>query len=65
VESRDAAIVAMGIDPEAPAAPQGAAPEKPQNGGNRLVKALGKVNPFRKRPKHDTVEDAKTPLRKD
>ena len=63
VEAREAAIVAMGIDPQAPVAPQGTAPEKPQNGGNRLVKALGKV--FHKRPKPDTAEDAKTPLRKD
>jgi hypothetical protein len=41
------------------------APEKPQNGGNRFVKALGKVNPFRRRPKHDAVEGAKSSLKKD
>lgn len=31
------------------AGPPDAAPEKPRNGGNRFVKALGKVNPFRRR----------------
>jgi serine/threonine-protein kinase len=61
--AREAAVVAIGIDPESPIAPQGAAPEKPQNGGNRFVKAIGKV--FRKRPKHDTTEADKTPLKKD
>jgi serine/threonine-protein kinase len=65
VEAREAAVAAIGIDPESPIAPQGAAPEKPQNGGNRFVKALGKVNPFRKRTKHDTVEADKTSLKKD
>jgi len=65
VEAREAAIAAIGIDPESPIAPQVAAPEKPQNGGNRFVKALGKVNPFRRRPKHYVAEDAKTSLKKD
>jgi serine/threonine-protein kinase len=65
VESREAAAVALGIDPESPIAPPGIAPEKPPNGGNRFVKALGKVNPFRKRPKHDTVDAAQTSLKKD
>jgi hypothetical protein len=64
--------------PEAPARPaeletasdlaatsQEAAPEKTQNTGNRFVRALGKVNPFRKRTKHDAGETAKTPLKKD
>jgi hypothetical protein len=64
-EAREAAIAAIGIDPESPITPPGAAPEKPQNGGNRFVKALGKVNPFRRRPKHETVEGAKTSLQKD
>ena len=64
-EAREAAIAAIGIDPESPITPPGAAPEKPQNGGNRFVKALGKVNPFRRRPKHYVSEDAKTSLKKD
>jgi serine/threonine-protein kinase len=65
VDIGEAAIAAIGIDPESPIAPRGVAPEKPQNGGNRFVKALGKVNPFRRRPKHDAVEGAKTSLQKD
>jgi hypothetical protein len=65
MDTADAAIAALGIDPESPIAPPGAAPEKPQNGGNRFVKALGKVNPFRRRPKHYAVEGAKTSLKKD
>jgi hypothetical protein len=65
VEAREAAIAAMGIDPESPIAPPGVAPEKPQTGGNRFVKALAKVNPFRRRPKHDAVEGATTSLKKD
>ena len=65
MDTADAAIAAIGIDPESPIAPPGAAPEKPQNGGNRFVKALGKVNPFRRRPKQYAVEGAKTSLKKD
>jgi serine/threonine-protein kinase len=65
VDAGEAAIAAIGIDPESPIAPRGVAPEKPQNGGNRFVKVLGKVNPFRRRPKHDVVEGAKTSLEKD
>jgi hypothetical protein len=65
VEAREAAIAAMGIDPESPIAPPGVAPEKPQTGGNRFVKALAKVNPFRRRPKHDAAEGATTSLKKD
>jgi hypothetical protein len=65
VEAPGAAIAAIGIDAESPIAPPGAAPEKPQNGGNRFVKALGKVNPFRRRPKHYTAESAETSLKKD
>lgn len=34
-------------------APAEAAPDKPQTSGNRFVRALGKVNPFRKPSKHD------------
>ena len=33
------------------------APANPQNGGNRLVRALGKVNPFRKRTKADSSKE--------
>lgn len=44
---------------------QEAAPEKARNAGNRFVRALGKVNPFRKRTKPDAGEAAKTPLKKD
>jgi hypothetical protein len=65
VEAREASIAAIGIDPESPITPSVVAPEKPQNGGNRFVKALGKVNPFRRRPKHYVAEDAKTSLKKD
>jgi serine/threonine-protein kinase len=65
VVSGEAAIAAIGIDPESPITPPGVAPEKPQNGGNRFVKALGKVNPFRRRPKHYTAEGAETSLKKD
>jgi hypothetical protein len=42
-----------------------AGPAKPQNAGNRFVRALGKLNPFRKGTKYDAGETAKTPLRKD
>jgi hypothetical protein len=65
VEAREAAIAAIGMDPESPIAPPGVAPERPQNAGNRFVKALGKVNPFRRRPKHYTAESAETSLKKD
>jgi serine/threonine-protein kinase len=65
VDSGEGATAAIGIDPRSPIAPPGVAPEKPQNGGNRFVKALGKVNPFRRRPKHYVSEDAKTSLKKD
>ena len=47
------------------ATPQDAAGAKPQNTGNRFVRALGKVNPFRKAAKHDAGDPAKTPLKKD
>jgi hypothetical protein len=65
VDSGQGAIAAIGIDPESPIAAPGVAPEKPQTGGNRFVKALGKVNPFRRRPKHYVAEDAKSSLKKD
>jgi hypothetical protein len=45
------AAVPLAIAPASTIAPPASAtPEKPQ-GGNRLTKALGKVNPFRKRTK--------------
>jgi serine/threonine protein kinase len=50
--------------PELATTSQEAAPAKPQNSGNRFVRALGKLNPFRKGTKYD-AEAAKTPLRKD
>jgi hypothetical protein len=65
VEAREAAITAIGIDPESPIGPPMVAPEKPQNGGNRFVKALGKVNPFRRRPKRYVADDAKSSPKKD
>src|ERR1035438_10719254 len=52
VDSGKGAIAAIGIDPRSPIAPPGVAPEKPQTGGNRFVKALGKVNPFPRRAPH-------------
>jgi len=48
--------------PESPA-PQEAAPAKAPSVGSRLVKALGKVNPFHKGAKHDTPDPAKAPLK--
>jgi eukaryotic-like serine/threonine-protein kinase len=54
-----------GSTPEPATTTQGAAPAKSPNSGNRFVRALGKVNPFRKAPKHDDSEPAKTPLKKD
>ena len=42
--------------------PQEATPPKPPNTGNRFIRALGKVNPFRKTAK---TEASKTPLKKD
>jgi serine/threonine-protein kinase len=63
--AHEAAMAAIGMDPESPIAPAAAAPERPQNGGNRFVKALGKVNPFRRRPKRYVVEGAKSSLKKD
>jgi eukaryotic-like serine/threonine-protein kinase len=47
------------------AAPQEAAPEKPRNAGNRFVRALGKLNPFRRGTKPDAGEASKTPLEQD
>ena len=51
--------------PELDAPSQAAVPAKPQNSGNRFVRALGKVNPFRRRMKHDPGEAAKAQLKKD
>ena len=42
--------------------PQEAAPPRPPGTGNRFIRALGKVNPFRKGAK---PEASKTPLKKD
>ncbi len=44
---------------------QEAAPAQPQNSGNRFVRALSKVNPFRRGTKHDAGKTAKTQLKKD
>jgi eukaryotic-like serine/threonine-protein kinase len=49
--------------PELATTSQEVTPETPQNAGNRFVRALGKVNPFHKRTKHDPGEAAKTPLK--
>ncbi len=65
VEAREVPAAAVGIDAAPANTLQGAAPEKLQNSGNRFVRALGKVNPFRRRPKHDTVEAGKRSLKKD
>jgi hypothetical protein len=51
--------------PEPQPAPDAAAAEKPQSGGNSLSRALGKVNPFRRKAKYDTSEAAQAPLKKD
>jgi serine/threonine-protein kinase len=51
--------------PDAPPAPDPATAEKPQSTGNPLARALGKVNPFRKKAKYDTSEAAQTPVKKD
>ena len=56
---------AAGSDPEPATTSQEAAPQKPQNTGNRFVRALGKLNPFRKGTKQDAGEAVKTPLKKD
>jgi len=55
---------AAGSDPEPATIPQEAAPQKPQNTRNRFIRALGKLNPFRKGTKQDAVEAVKTPLKK-
>ena len=48
--------------PESPApAPEEAAPAKSPSVGSRLVKALGRVNPFHKTAKRDPADPAKTP----
>jgi hypothetical protein len=52
-------------EPEAGTTSPEAAPQKPQNTGNRFVRALGKLNPFHKGTKQDTGEAVKTPLKKD
>ncbi|MGP8244823.1 MAG: serine/threonine-protein kinase [Bryobacteraceae bacterium] len=45
-------------------APEDAAPAKPRKAGNRLVRALEKMNPFHKTAKYDAGEAAKTPADK-
>jgi hypothetical protein len=47
-----------------PSAPDSAA-EKPQKPGHRFVRALGKINPFRKGSKDDAVDPSKVPVKKD
>ena len=47
--------------PDLPAPTQENALAKPQNTGNRFVRALGKVNPFRKTPKYVAPDPAGTP----
>jgi eukaryotic-like serine/threonine-protein kinase len=56
---------AVSTAPELATTSQEAGPAKPQNAGNRFVRALGKLNPFRRGTKYDAGEAAKTPLRKD
>jgi hypothetical protein len=51
--------------PDLSTTPQEAAAPKPQDTGNRFVRALGKLNPFRRAAKRDAGETAKTPLKKD
>uniref|UniRef100_Q01S38 non-specific serine/threonine protein kinase n=1 Tax=Solibacter usitatus (strain Ellin6076) TaxID=234267 RepID=Q01S38_SOLUE len=46
-----------------PPAPQEAAPAKSPSVGSRLVKALGRVNPFHKTPKPAPSDPAKAPLK--
>ena len=58
----DVPAVIANTPPEPPPLPE-AAPAKPAGAGNRFVRALGKVNPFRKGAKHDTADPAKTPLK--
>jgi hypothetical protein len=64
-QAEGAAAAAAGSDPEPATTPQEAAPQKPQNNGNRFIRALGKLNPFRKGTKQDAGEAVKTPLKKD
>jgi hypothetical protein len=65
VEAPEAAARAVSGSADELAAPQDAAPEKPRNAGNRFIRALGKLNPFRKGTKHDDGEASKTPLEQD
>jgi serine/threonine-protein kinase len=67
VEAPEAAAgtAVLGAAPDLAPGPQEAAAEKPRNAGNRFVRALGKVNPFRKRTKPDAGGAAQTPLKKD
>jgi hypothetical protein len=58
------AILSIAPEPP-PTTAQEAAPVKPPASGNRFVRALGKVNPFRRATKHDAGNSLKTPLKKD
>ena len=60
----EAPSVVPPADPDVPAADQ-AAPPKPSSVGSRLVRALGKVNPFHKGTKQNNDAPANTPLKKD
>lgn len=46
------------VPPDEPPATQQAAPAEPQKNGNRLVRALGKMNPFRKRGAGESAKPA-------
>jgi serine/threonine-protein kinase len=56
---------AAGSDNESTTPSQEVAPLKPQNTGNRFIRAIGKLNPFRKGTKQEAGEAVKTPLKKD
>jgi serine/threonine-protein kinase len=58
------AVLSIAPEPARTSA-QEAVPAKPPNAGNRFVRALGKVNPFRRSTKHDAGNALKTPLKKD
>jgi hypothetical protein len=70
VEAVAAPPVAESVEPpsaplaaaESPASHE-AAPAKAPGVGSRLVKALGRVNPFRKGAKHDTADPPQAPLK--
>jgi hypothetical protein len=51
--------------PELEAATSGEGAVKPQKPSNRLVRAIGKINPFHKGSKDDPADPAKPPAKKD